>query len=101
MPFIKGTTKSNANRDQSKLQTSTNVATALSHIHWNVHPAQPKMQPATSVVKLTLEAKRPWRFTKETTKGKDRGQKIDNVGTDDYHLDEIDIASVSQYHQLE
>ena len=34
-------------------------------------------------------------------KGKGRGQKIDNVGTDDYHLDEVHIASVSQYHQSE
>ena len=54
MPFIKGTTKSNANRDQSQLQTSTSVATAQSHIHQDMHPAQPKMQPATSVVKLDI-----------------------------------------------
>ena len=43
MLFIKGTTKSNTNRDQSQLQTSTNVATALSHIHWDVHLAWPQM----------------------------------------------------------
>ena len=38
---------------------------------------------------------------KPLKKEKGRGQKIDNVGTDDYHLDEVDIASVSQYHQSE
>ena len=54
MPFIKGTTKSNTNRDQSQLQTNTNVATAPSHIHKDVQPAQPKMRPATSVVKLDI-----------------------------------------------
>ena len=41
---IQETTKSNVNRDQSQLQTSTKVATAQSHIH----------QPATSVVKLDI-----------------------------------------------
>ena len=38
---------------------------------------------------------------KPLKKGKGRGQKIDNIGTDNYHLDEVDIASVSQYHQSE
>ena len=44
---------------------------------------------ATSVVK------------KPPKEGKGRGQKIDNVGTDDYHLNEVEITSVSQYHQSE
>ena len=56
MPFIKRITKSNDNRDQSQLQTSTNVATALSHIHLGMHPAQPKTQPATSVGRLDIES---------------------------------------------
>ena len=30
--------------------------TAQSHIHWDVHPTQPKMQPATSVVKLDIRS---------------------------------------------
>ena len=38
---------------------------------------------------------------KPPKKGKGRGQKIDNVGTDDYHLDEVDIGSILQYHQSE
>ena len=53
-----------------------------------------------------LEAKMPWRFSKKPPKkppkkGKGRGHKIDNVGTDEYHLDEVNIVSVSQYHQSE
>ena len=38
---------------------------------------------------------------KPPKKGKDSGQKIDNVGTDNYHLDEVNIVNVSQYHQSE
>ena len=37
---------------------------------------------------------------KPPKKGKGRGQKIDNIGMDDYHLDEVDIA-ILQYHQSE
>ena len=72
MPFIRGITKSNVNRDQSQLQTSTNVATAQSHIYQDMHPAWPKIQPATSAESWTLEAKMPWRFTEETTKERER-----------------------------
>ena len=38
---------------------------------------------------------------KPLKKGKGRGQKIDNIGMKDYHLDEVDIVSISQYHQSE
>ena len=38
---------------------------------------------------------------KPLKKGKGRGQKIDNVGTDDCHLNEVDIVSILQYHQSE
>ena len=81
MSFIKGITKSNANRDQSQLQTSTNVATVRSHIHQDLHPAWPKIDLQQVWEGWTLKAKMPWRFakeiTEETTKERDRQRTKD------------------------
>ena len=61
--------KTTANQMQGNCtQTSTNMATELSHIHQDMHPAQPKMRPATSLVKLDIGSQDARRFTKEVTK---------------------------------
>ena len=38
-----GNHKKQCQQGSNQLQTSTNVATAQSHIYWDMHPAQPKM----------------------------------------------------------
>ena len=93
--------------EQNNLETNTNVVIAQSQIHLDDHHVQPWTQSAISVERLDIGSQDAMeeyprdnnKPNKGAKKGRSRGpKKINDVGTNqDYHLDEVDIMSVSQY----